>query len=91
MARVMGDPEELFKFAHALSTFCENTRSGLQGLRSQIDALGSSSWNDQKQKQFSEAFGDVASKMLQIMQDIEPPMVQRLEKLASLLEEYERT
>lgn len=90
MAQTAADPDDLRQLARKLQDFCETTREKLQSIRAQLDELGNSSWRDQRQKEFSVAFEDVSSRLTISLADFDPMMVQHLEKLARILDEFER-
>ena len=86
MAKANVDPAELRRFAQDLNRFNNELHTLLSGLHARMRAL-ESTWRDQEQKKFQEAFEHTV-KTLGGFLDNSHQHVQFLSKKAALIEEY---
>ena len=86
MAKANADPAELRRFAQELNRFNNDLHGLLSSLNARMRAL-ESTWRDQEQRKFTEAF-DQTVKVLGGFLDNSHQHVQFLSKKATLIEEY---
>ena len=86
MAKAHVDPAELRRFAQDLSRFNNEMQSLLAGLHARMRGL-ESSWRDQEQRKFAEAF-EATVKSLGGFLEQSHTHVQFLAKKATLIEDY---
>jgi uncharacterized protein YukE len=86
MSKAHVDPSELRRFAQDLARFNNELSSLVGGLNSRMRNL-ESSWRDQEQKKFAEAF-DSTVKTLSKFMEASHEHVAFLGKKATLIEEY---
>ena len=86
MAKAHVDPAELRRFAQDLSRFNNEMQSLLAGLHARMRGL-ESSWRDQEQRKFAEAF-ETTVKSLGGFLEQSHTHVQFLAKKATLIEDY---
>jgi len=88
MSEANGDPEVIREFARALEQFCNDTQEGMRRLQSILTEMGSSTWTDEKYRQYNEAFETSANALYHVVGEIQPEQIQRLNNLAQKLEDY---
>lgn len=86
MAKAHVDPAELRRFAQDLNRFNNDLQALLAGLNARMRGL-ESSWRDQEQRKFAEAF-DQTMKMMGGFLELSGQHVSFLGKKAALIEEY---
>lgn len=86
MSKAHVDPSELRRFAQDLARFNNELSSLVGGLNSRMRNL-ESSWRDQEQKKFSEAFDSTVKALGKFMEASHEHVV-FLGKKATLIEEY---
>ena len=86
MARVVGDPEELRRFARDLNRFNSDLRDLTTALHGRLGTLGRT-WRDQEHRKFAEQFTETV-KVLGKFLDSSDQHVSFLMRKASHLEEY---
>ena len=86
MSKAHVDPSELRRFAQDLSRFNNDIAALLGSVNAKMRAL-ESSWRDQEQRKFAEAF-DQTMKMMSNFLDLSSQHVSFLGKKATLIEEY---
>ena len=86
MAKAHVDPTELRRFAADLNRFNNDLSGLIQGLNARMRGL-ESTWRDQEQRKFTEAFEQTV-KVLGGFLDASAQHVQFLGKKATLIEEY---
>jgi uncharacterized protein YukE len=86
MSKANVDPAELRRFAQDLARFNNDLQGLVSGLHARMRNL-ESSWRDQEQRKFSEAF-DVTVKALGNFLEASQQHVSFLGKKASLIEDY---
>jgi uncharacterized protein YukE len=86
MAKAHVDPAELRRFASDLNRFNRDLEGLVSGLHARLRSL-ESSWRDQEQIKFTEAF-EYTAKALSTFLDASQTHVQFLNKKAGLIEDY---
>ncbi|HEY8665575.1 MAG TPA: WXG100 family type VII secretion target [Tepidisphaeraceae bacterium] len=86
MAKASVDPAELRRFAQDLNRFNTELQTLMAGLHARMRGL-ESTWQDQEQRKFAEAFEQTAKGLGNFLQDSHAH-VQFLAKKATLIEEY---
>ena len=86
MAKAHVDPAELRRFAQDLNRFNNDVQSLMASLHGRVRAL-ESSWRDQEQRKFAEAF-EQTIKMMSNFLELSSQHVSFLGKKAALIEEY---
>ncbi len=86
MGKANVDPAELRRFAQDLNRFNTELQSLMGGLHSRMRNL-ESTWRDQEQRKFSEAFEQTAKSLANFM-EASTQHVSFLAKKASLIEDY---
>ena len=86
MAKANVDPAELRRFAQELNRFNNDLTGLLSGLHARLRAL-ESTWRDQEQRKFAEAF-DQTVKVLGQFLEASHQHVSFLGKKATLIEDY---
>lgn len=86
MAKAHVDPAELRRFASDLNRFNRDLEGLVSGLHARLRAL-ETSWRDQEQIKFVEAF-EYTAKALSTFLDASQQHVQFLSKKAGLIEDY---
>jgi uncharacterized protein YukE len=86
MSKAHVDPAELRRFAQDLTRFNNDLQALLGGLNARMRGL-ESSWRDQEQRKFSEAF-EQTIKMMANFLELSAQHVSFLGKKAALIEEY---
>ncbi len=86
MAKANVDPAELRRFAQELNRFNNDLTGLLSGLHARLRAL-ESTWRDQEQRKFTEAF-EQTMKMMNNFMELSTQHVSFLGKKAALVEEY---
>ena len=86
MAKANVDPAELRRFAQELNRFNNDLHGLMSGLHARMRAL-ESTWRDQEQRKFGEAF-EATVKTLSGFLENSHQHVQFLSKKATLIEEY---
>ena len=86
MGKASVDPAELRRFAGDLNRFNVELEGLMSGLRTKLHAL-ESTWRDQEQRKFAEAF-EATVKVLAGFLDSSRQHVQFLSRKAALVEEY---
>lgn len=89
MSKAHVDPGELRRFAQDLNRFNNELQSLVGNVHGKLRNL-ESSWRDQEQKKFSEAFEQTA-RALSLFLEASHQHVQFLSKKANLIEEYLKT
>lgn len=88
MSGAHGDPEEIRNFARRLDEYCSETIENLQKLNSIVTEMGSSTWTDEKYRQYVETFEQSRNQLTNTIAQIQPEQIQHLNQLAQRLEEY---
>jgi len=86
MSKANVDPAELRKFAQDLTRFSNDLQGLLGGLHGKLRGL-ESTWRDQEQRKFAEAFLQT-TKALQHFAEVSQEHVSFLNKKAGLIEDY---
>lgn len=86
MGKAHVDPAELRRFAQDLNRFNNELQGLVSGLHARMRGL-ESSWRDQEQRKFAEAFEQTVKVLGGFLQDSHTH-VQFLNKKANLIEEY---
>lgn len=86
MARAIGDPDELDRFAMSLSQFIDVLNESINGLNRSFTALGDT-WQDEKRAAFEEDY-NVLLQQLSHFEAIASDQVPYLHALASRLRDY---
>jgi uncharacterized protein YukE len=86
MSKAHVDPAELRRFAQDLARFNNELQSLMSGLHARMRGL-ETTWRDQEQRKFSEAF-ETTAKTLSNFLDASQQHVSFLGKKAGLIEDY---
>jgi uncharacterized protein YukE len=86
MAQAIADPEELERFAQALSHFLDSLNSAVGNLNSAFAALGDT-WQDEKRAQFEEDYRALIQQLTQFDASASE-QIPHLTALASRLRDY---
>ena len=86
MAKANVDPAELRRFAQDLSRFNNELQSLMGGLHARMRGL-ESTWRDQEQRKFAEAF-DQTMRQMSLFMEASQQHASFLGKKASIVEEY---
>jgi len=86
MSKAHVDPAELRRFAQDLARFNNELQSLMSGLHARMSGL-ETTWHDQEQRKFSEAF-ETTAKTLSNFLDASQQHVSFLGKKAGLIEDY---
>jgi WXG100 family type VII secretion target len=86
MAKANVDPAELRRFAQDLARFNNELQSLMGGLHARMRGL-ESTWRDQEQRKFADAF-EQTMKMMSNFMELSTQHVSFLGKKAALIEEY---
>lgn len=89
MAQAQGDPEQIREFAQVLNEYCTTTLEGLHVLRSKLEEMGSSTWNDQVFQKYHEEFQNAATALDATITQMQAEQPQFLHEAARRLEEYQ--
>ena len=86
MAQVIGDPEELERFAHSLQQFIDTLNDAMGSLNGAFVSLGDT-WQDEKRARFEEDYKALVQQLRQFNTNAEE-QVPYLAALASRLRDY---
>ena len=89
MAQAQGDPEQIREFAQILNEYCTTTLEGLHLLRSRLEDMGSSTWNDQVFQKYRELFDEAATPLNATVTQMQAEQPQFLHEAARRLEDYQ--
>ena len=89
MSQAVGDPDELERFAQALSHFIDTLNEAVSGLNQEFSALGDT-WQDEKRAQFEEEHSQLLQQ-ISVFQSSAAEQVHYLLALASRLRDYLRS
>jgi uncharacterized protein YukE len=86
MAKAVGDPEEIKKFARMLKVFNQDLTNNTKVLQGQFQSLGET-WKDEQHKKFAQEFEQMVRVLHQFVQSSEQ-QIPLLQKKAEQLDEY---
>ncbi len=88
MGRIQCEPDAVREFMRNLQQFQGETRDRLLAVRGQLQDMSSSSWKDDRQKQFQDLFEDMEKQLMVNLDVIESEHVPFLNDVIQRAEDY---